>query len=96
MFANDMTHKDNITAAADHYGLESQLLKVKEELYELHDAISLGRFDGKGGIYEEMADVYNMLDQLCYLTGAEDTVRDIAEAKMERIVKRILEEQNEP
>ena len=41
-----------------------------------------------------MADVYNMLDQLCILTGKGDTVRQIAEHKMIRTIKRMEEEEN--
>lgn len=83
-------HYDNITAAADHYGLCVQMSKTVEELGELIVAIQRRQFDGEGGIYEEMADVYNMLDQICYLTGHEDDVQDIAEAKMRRTMDHIM------
>ena len=39
-----------------------------------------------------MADVYNMLDQLCILTDKGDTVRQIAEQKMIRTIKRMEDE----
>ena len=65
-----------------------------EELDELCDAIHWGAFDGDHGILEEIADVYNMLDQLCILTGKGDTVRQIAERKMIRTIKRMEEEEN--
>lgn len=82
-------HYDNITEAADHYGLDAQLEKTLEELDELKEAINRRQFEGDGGIYEEIADVYNMLDQLVYLTDSEDLVQDIAEQKMRRTVRHI-------
>ena len=38
---------------------------------------------------EEIADVYNMLDQLCILWDCEDEVQDMAEWKMIRTMQRI-------
>ena len=38
---------------------------------------------------EELADVYNMLDQLCILWNCEDEVQDMAEWKMIRTMQRI-------
>lgn len=84
-------HQENLTRVAEHYGLESRLEKTVEELNELRDAIYFGLYEGDGGILEEMADVYNMLDQLCILTGEGDTVRQIAEQKMIRTIKRMEE-----
>lgn len=85
-------HQENLTKVAEHYGLESRLEKTVEELGELRDAIYWGAFDGDHGILEEMADVYNMLHQLCILTGKGDTVRQIAERKMIRTIKRMEDE----
>lgn len=88
-------HQENLARAAEHYGLESQLRKTLEELEELYIAIHTRTFVGDGGVYEEMADVYNMLDQLCILTDKGDTVRQIAEQKMIRTIKRMEEENAE-
>lgn len=85
-------HQENLARAAEHYGLESQLIKTLEELEELYIAIHTRTFVGDGGVYEEMADVYNMLDQLCILTDKGDTVRQIAEQKMIRTIKRMEDE----
>lgn len=87
-------HQENLTRVAEHYGLESRLEKTVEELDELRDAIYFGLYEGDGGILEEMADVYNMLEQLCILTGKGKTVRQIAEQKMIRTIKRMEEEEN--
>lgn len=84
-----LDHAENLKAAAIHYGLEAQLKKALEELKE---AIKAGRLEGDGGIYEEIADVYNMLDQIVYLTDSEDLVQDVAEQKMRRTVRRMKEE----
>lgn len=88
-------HQENLARAAEHYGLESQLRKTLEELEELYIAIHTRTFVGDGGVYEEMADAYNMLDQLCILTDKGDTVRQIAEQKMIRTIKRMEEENAE-
>lgn len=85
-------HQENLARAAEHYGLESQLRKTLEELEELYIAIHTRTFVGDGGVYKEMADVYNMLDQLCILTDKGDTVRQIAEQKMIRTIKRMEDE----
>lgn len=86
-------HQENLARVAEHYGLESRLEKTVEELEELRNAIHCGTFDGDHGILSEMADVYNMFDQLCILTGEGETVRQIAEHKMIRTIKR-MEEKN--
>lgn len=87
-------HRENLARVAEHYGLESRLEKTVEELDELRDAIHWGDFDGDHGILAEMADAYNMLEQLCILTGKGETVRQIAEQKMIRTIKRMEEEEN--
>lgn len=87
---NPGKHYDNLCAVADFYGLELQMSKAVEELGELIAVI--GRkltYAPADGLYEEIADVYNMLDQLCILMRCEDAVQLIAEQKMERQVKRI-------
>lgn len=89
MIETTMEHKENLWHAANYYGMEQQLRKTRKELSELYSAIHRRQFDGEGGIYEEMADVLNMIFQLCYLTGKEEAVRKIAEEKMLRTVKKI-------
>lgn len=87
-------HRDNLRFSADHYGLDAQLDKTVEELDELKAAIQNRKFGGIGGIYEEMADVYNMLYQIMYLTDAREAVMEIADQKMQRTSRRIKEEHN--
>lgn len=82
-------HYDNLCDVAQHYGAEAQANKTVEELGELVAALSRRQQDGANGIYSEMADVYNMLDQLCILWNCEETVQLIAEQKMERQMQRM-------
>lgn len=87
-------HYDNLTYCADFYGPRLQLAKTVEELGEL--TAEVGRmlnFGHAEHLEEEIADVYNMLDQLCYLCECEDKVQAIAEEKMARQVQRIQEGQ---
>ena len=84
-----MNHTEMLEYVADFYGLAVQMKKTVEELQELVQALEKQQFEGEGGIYDEVADVYNMLDQLCYLTSSTQKVGDIAQAKMERTVQRI-------
>ena len=88
-FAREGVHYDNLTRAADYFGIEKQTCKAVEEIGEM--LAELGRaMNGATNTYElveETADVYNLLDQICYLLGIEEQVCDIAEQKMERTVK---------
>lgn len=84
-----MNHTEMLEYVAEFYGLAAQMKKTVEELEELVQALEKQQFEGEGGIYEEVADVYNMLDQLCYLTESTQKVEDIAQSKMERTVQRI-------
>lgn len=90
-FAREGAHYDNLTRAADYYGIEKQACKAVEEVGEF--LAELGRAmngaTNKEEMIEETADVYNLLDQICYLLGIEEQVRDVAEQKMERTVKAI-------
>lgn len=81
---------DNLCTVAEYYGLELQICKTLEELGELSASLARRQLDQNyGGVLEEIADVYNMLDQLCILLDCEDKVADIAETKMQRQLKRM-------
>lgn len=86
---NQNKHYDNLCDVARHYGAQAQANKTIEGLGELVAALSRGQQDGANGIFSEMADVYNMLDQLCILWNCEETVQLIAEQKLERQLQRI-------
>lgn len=85
----DMKHRDNLRYVAQYYGLDAQIDKTVEELDELRDAIQYRKFGGEGGIFEEMADVSNMIEQISYLLNARESVQQIAARKMERQIARI-------
>lgn len=74
---------------ADHYGRNSQILKLIEEMAELTQALLKG--DEKH-IAEEMADVSIMLEQVEYLCWNTNLVSAIREMKIERQIHRIEEE----
>ena len=92
--------QDKIQTIADHYGLQHQLNKSVEELIELVQAIQeysfkLGMRDDEIStehVVEEIADVTIMLDQLQYLLECEETVNLYREAKVNRQIGRIAEE----
>lgn len=94
---NPERHCLNITRVADHFGFDAQAHKTVEELGEL--LAELGRLmsgaetESLEHLLEEIADVYNMLDQLCYLLKIQETVGEVAAQKMERTIEKI---KNEP
>ena len=66
--------QEQLTVIADHFGLDSQLNKTKEESAELIQAISKVKIEGftprrLSGFIEEIADVEIMIEQLKYLVG---------------------------
>lgn len=89
---NTAAHYERLCQAADYFGLEAQKSKTEEEMAELvellpdrpepDEVLRMKRI-------EELADVYNMLDQLCILWDCEDDVQLVAEWKMIRTMQRI-------
>lgn len=78
--------------AIGHYGAKAQLEKTIEELDELREVVERQAahvMEREEHLIEEVADVYNMLDQVCILYDIADDVRDMALAKMERTGRRI-------
>lgn len=87
----DKMHYDNLCAAAEHFGLQKQADKLVEEMGELLALIGrlrLGACVDRDALAGEIADVYNMLDQICILLDMEEQVQDTAEHKMERALRR--------
>ena len=83
-------HYDNLCAAAKHFGLDAQIEKTMEEIGEVYNELACRKNADapQPNIVSEIADVYNMLDQLCILMDCEDQVQEIAEFKMERTMQR--------
>lgn len=81
-----MINKD-LKHIADHYGLEHQLGKCKEELGELIEAID--SLDERA-IIEEVADVEIMISQIKYLRNIPDEQVDVIKKyKIQRQLRRI-------
>lgn len=87
---NQNQHYDNLCAAAAHFGLAAQVEKTVEEARELVTELLYWRETGtpRENTVAEIADVYNMLDQLCILMDWEEQAQTAAEAKMERTIER--------
>lgn len=79
---------EDLKYIADHYGLEHQLRKCKEELGELIKAIE--SLDEKA-IVEEIADVEIMTEQLKQLMCADRVVELYKDYKIARQLRRIAE-----
>ena len=75
---------------ANHYGIKHQLVKCKEELGELIEAIDSMNDEA---IIEEIADVENMTYQLKYLMCADRVVDLYKDYKIARQLTRIAKEQ---
>lgn len=82
---------EDLKYIANHYGLEHQLGKCKEELGELIQAID--SLDEKA-IVEEIADVEIMTAQLKQLMCADRVVDLYKDYKIARQLRRIAEEQS--
>ncbi len=96
---------NNIEYIAQHYGLENQLDKLREELGELDTAIHCAELDmilnnGQippetiGALVDELADVSVMLQQIMHLTNTHDAVRERIHFKVNRQLERIAAEAN--
>ena len=98
---------ENMTAierkAIIHYGPRRQLIKAIEELCELGQAIAKNmaaenieiRQNTQNNLYEEMADVEIMLDQLKIMfAGAPERVDGWKRQKLARLFDRIMTEES--
>ena len=82
---------EDLKYIADHYGVEHQLGKCKEELGELIKAIDSTNDEA---IIEEIADVEIMTEQLKQLMRADRVVELYKDYKIARQLRRIAEEQS--
>ena len=96
---------NDIERIADHYGLQHQLDKLREELGELDTAalcveMDIMRRDGFvppetiDALVDELADVSVMLQQIMHLTNTHDAVRERIQFKVNRQLERIAAEAN--
>ena len=100
---NEIALRKMQQSALDHFGARAQLIKTLEEMDELREVIneSLWYAFGCGGhldphsstemrnrLIEEIADVYNMLDQIVTSFSAYREVEKMKLRKMARTMKR--------
>ena len=89
------TESDKVKEIAEHYGLRNQLKQLAEECSEL-SVESLHYIREEGGterIFEEMADVLIMIQQVIHLLGCgHEDIEKYAEFKVDRQLKRIKQE----
>lgn len=104
---NENTFPNEIEKIAGYYGYEKQCKQLIEKMAELMVALNkYDRADKadistpkkfldlnhlKNNVYEEIADVEIMLEQIKYLTDSHAMVRSIKESKIKRQMKRIAE-----
>ena len=93
-----MVDKEKARRIAEHYGAWSQICKSVEELIELSEVLIKGinkpKVFDKDSLYEEMADVEIMLEQLKLIFSIdEEILQNGIDAKIERTILRMGEEQ---
>lgn len=99
-----MNRRKTLQSVIDHYGADHQLAKAVEEQTELVHVIARrlqsGEWD-RNALYEELADVYVMLDQLKLIFCAEmavelgvfnNTLDSHKRTKLRRTIQRMHEE----
>lgn len=88
-----MQDYDVLQAAVDHYGSDRQIDKAIEEMSELTKALLKLRYDANEqtveNVFEEMADVEIMLDQLKLIIGDKAIYRC---DKVYRLTEKLHEE----
>lgn len=87
---------ETLRKAVEKYGIQNQTMVLCEECGELiqasSKAVRYGDVKSINNLIEEMADVWVMVDQLCYFYGIEwKDVVDVYMEKVERLKKRMEE-----
>ena len=102
--------KEYLIKIINHYGIEHQLRKFQEEVFELNEAIiryeefnnhieNLEVYDidetelKKEHITEEIADVFNLVEQFMYFYNID--IQDVIEIKHKKIHRQLERIQNE-
>lgn len=91
---NILSH--NLYKILNHYGLENAKRKLNEEVFELIEVMSVYNYTSNDvRITEELADVYNMLEQVkMFYNISEDDIFEIQMQKSDRQLIRIKQEDN--
>ena len=95
-------YESKIKTIAEHYGTNNQLVQLAEESAELTQAALKYRrahcvnpidFEAmritRQNLMEEMADTLIMIEQICWLLGCEQAIKDIVDEKLDRQLERI-------
>lgn len=84
---------DKLKKITEHFGIETELMKLSEEIGELQGECYKGHFvGGTSNIEDEVADVMVILMQIMlYFDVDMDKVIDTVEHKTDRTIKRIEE-----
>lgn len=91
--------KSDIEKIAQYYGYDNQSMQLIEEMAELTQAINhLRRIDNyedvrsRQAVFEEIADVEIMLEQIKYLLNCHDEVESMKKYKVNRQLGRVEHE----
>ena len=87
-------YDDKLKKITKHFGVETELMKLSEELGELQNECYKRLYvdPEAGNVEDEFADVLVVLSQLLlYFNADMDKVSEIFERKVDRTVKRIEE-----
>lgn len=95
-------YNDKIVEIAEHYGAYPQSIQAVEEMAELTQALTkFWRYKGtdadeinrlKEHIFESLADVKIMLDQIAYLYIADEHVNEAIRHKIDKQISKIRAE----
>lgn len=85
---------EDLKKIIEHYGVDNQLRKLNEEVYELFESIhKLGTGKTENDVVEEFSDCMVLLMQIKeYFKIDNDVVNDWIDFKVERQLKRIENE----
>ena len=88
------TESDKVKKIAEYYGLRNQLKQLAEECSELSvESLHYIRKGGTERLFEEMADVLIMIQQVIHLLGCgREDIEKYAEFKIDRQLRRIEQE----
>lgn len=91
---------DKIRMIAEYYSKDSQSKKLLEEMVELAVEINFGLFENGGNLpdntWSEVADVIIMCAQITMQHGKEDKVREWINYKVDRQLRRMENEKEDP
>ena len=87
--------EEKVKRIADYYGWNNQLKQLAEECSELSvESLHYIRNGGTERLFEEMADVLIMIQQVIHLLGCgREDIEKYAEFKIDRQLRRIEKEQ---